>query len=249
VMHDFYIDYELPYLKAIHLLPFLVAPALFKPVVAIWFFAGIALAPPLIMLPRVLLDRRIRFLVLSGVFWAGGIFIEMFLVPHYRAAFTAAIYAIGLQCMRHLRVWRPGGQTVGMVFVRLIVTVCFGLAVLRVFADPLHVYYAQWPGIAWNYEWSGPGQYGAARAEVQEQLERLSSPQLAIVRYASGHYLADEWVYNSPNPDSSKVIWAREMDYRSNLELIRYYKDRQVWLVQPDIKSELLTRYVLPGQK
>jgi len=249
VMRDFYIGFELPYLKIMHRLPFLLAPLVFKPVVAIWFYAGIALAAPLLMLRRALLDRRIRTLVLCGLVWGVGIFIEMFLVPHYLAPFTAAIYAIGLQCMRHLRVWKAGGQPAGVQFVRMTVTICVVLAVLRCFADPLHITYAQWPGIGWNWQWSGPGQYGAARARVEAQLEKLPGRQLAIVRYTPGHYLVDEWVYNDPDIDSSKVIWAREMDAADNEELIHYYKDRKVWLLQPDERPAVVTPYASSEQK
>jgi hypothetical protein len=56
----------------------------------------------------------------------------------------------------------------------------------------------------------------------------------------------DEWVYNAPDIDNSKIIWAREMDESKNLELIRYYKDRKVWLVQPDLQPAGLSQYPLP---
>jgi hypothetical protein len=39
------------------------------------------------------------------------------------------------------------------------------------------------------------------------------------------------------------------MDTANDLELIRYYKDRTVWLVQPDRKPALVSAYSLPGQK
>jgi hypothetical protein len=58
----------------------------------------------------------------------------------------------------------------------------------------------------------------------------------------------DEWVYNAADIDSSKVIWAREMDAANNLDLIRYYKDRQVWLVQPDAQPPKVSPYALPEQ-
>jgi hypothetical protein len=56
----------------------------------------------------------------------------------------------------------------------------------------------------------------------------------------------DEWVYNAPDIDGAKVIWAREMDEGKNRELIQYYKDRKVWLIQPDIQPAELTPYPLP---
>jgi hypothetical protein len=74
-------------------------------------------------------------------------------------------------------------------------------------------------------------------------LENLPGKQLAIVRYCPAHIPIDEWVYNAPDIDGSKVIWAREMDDAENLELIRYYKDRKVWLVEPDSDPRKITPY------
>jgi hypothetical protein len=69
---------------------------------------------------------------------------------------------------------------------------------------------------------------------MKSRLEQLPGKQLAIVRYSADHNPLDEWVYNDPDIDSSKVVWAREMDAADNLELMRYYRDRKVWLVEPD---------------
>ena len=74
-------------------------------------------------------------------------------------------------------------------------------------------------------------------------LEELPGRQLAIVRYAPSHQPMDDWVYNSADIDGSKVIWARDMDAASNRELFEYYKDRKVWLVQPDTGPVSVTPY------
>jgi hypothetical protein len=222
---------------------------LYKPLKAILFFGGIALLPPLIMLWRVFGDRRTRFLLVSTVVLAMGMLAGTFLIPHYLAPFTAAFYAIGLQALRHLRVWNPGGQPVGMSFVRLTVTVCFVLALVRLWAQPLHVRFGDWPGSAWTAEWYGPGQFGAARARVETGLGRLPGRQLVIVRYSPEHDPLNEWVYNAADIDDSKVIWAREMDAANDLELIHYYKDRRVWLVQPDTKPAEVSPYAVPRQE
>jgi hypothetical protein len=59
----------------------------------------------------------------------------------------------------------------------------------------------------------------------------------------------DEWVYNASDIDASRVVWAREMNTAHNLELISYYKDRTVWLVQPDMKPALVSPYAIPRQE
>jgi len=249
VMRDFYYVGELRGFTKFHTLSGFVSETLLKAVRGVLFFAGIALLTPLIMLRRVLMDRRIRFLVLCVVVLTAGIMIEIFLIPHYLAPFTAAFYAIGLQAMRHLRLWSPEGQPVGMTLVRLTVTVCFLLGGLRLCAGPLHLGLPEWPASGWNIKWYGPGHFGTERAHIEAGLEQLPGKQLVIVRYSPEHYAMDEWVYNAADIDGSKVIWAREMESANDLELIRYYKDRRVWLVQPDKQPAELSPYTVSGHE
>jgi hypothetical protein len=214
---------------------------------ALMFFAGPALWLPLMMTRRVLLDRRIRFLVWCLLLLGAGITIEFFTITHYMAPFTAAFYAVGLQAMRHLRVWRPEGRMVGLAAVRLSLAICILLAGLRVFADPLHLTPPEWPAGGWLWQWYGPGHFGEERAQVEARLAQLPGGQVAIVRYSPKHYGFDEWVYNAPDVDNSKVIWAREMDSVSNSDLASYYKDRGIWLVEPDTRPVKVTPYNPPA--
>jgi hypothetical protein len=244
VMQEFYSQDELNSFKAIHSPSGFVPQTLLKVARAVLFSAGLILLAPLIMLRRVFLDRRMRVLIVCTAVLAAGQLVEIFLIPHYVAPFTVAFYAIGLQAMRHLRLWKPEGQPVGMTLVRLIVALCFVLAGMRLYAEPLNLALPVWPA-AWAGEWYGPGPSGIARAHVESELEQLPGKQLVLVRYAPDHDPMDEWVYNAANIDGSKVIWAREMDGAENRELIQYYKDRKVWLVQPDMTSEKVSQYPL----
>jgi hypothetical protein len=247
-MRDFYVHEELGYFRRFHTVRgFLSETLLLKPLRVVLFFAGFALVPPLIMLRRVLLDHRVRFMILCCLALALGMLGETFLIPHYLAPITAAFYVVGLQAMRHLWLWNPGDQPVGAGLVRLTVTLCFALAVIRLYAGPLHLTLAKWPSGEWASAWYGPGELGASRARVEAQLDHLSGKQLAIVQYSPGHSSLDEWVYNAPDIDRSKVIWARDMDPAQNLDLIRYYKDRKVWLVQPDTTPVTVTPYMPQG--
>jgi hypothetical protein len=247
VMRRFYEQQELDEFQKIHNISGFVPQTLLKAAGGILFYAGIIFLVPLIMLRRVLLDRRIRFLILCVLVLMAGQLVEIFLFPHYIAPFTAAFYAIGLQAMRHLRLWRPGDQPVGMTLTRLIVTLCVVLAGVRLGAEPLHLGLPVWPG-SWASEWYGSDRRsGNARAQIESRLEQSPGRQLVIVRYSPAHQSMDEWVYNTADIDNSKVVWAREMNETENLELIDYYKDRKVWLVKPDTQPVEISAYTTPG--
>ena len=247
-LRHFYMVNELGGYKKIHKLSGFFTETSFKAIRCFEFFAGFALLPPLIMMRRVFLDRRIRFLVLCALILAAGMVIEIYLIAHYLAPFTSVFYAIGLQAMRHLRVWSPGGQPVGATLVRLTVMFCIALAGLRLFTGPLHIVIPEWPPSEWADKWYGPEHFGVQRAHIEAGLEQLPGDQLAIVRYFPGHNPLDEWVYNWADIDGSKVVWAREMDSADNLELIHYYHGRKVWLVEPDAQPATVSPYPMPEQ-
>jgi hypothetical protein len=244
MMRDFYVGVELTYSNRLHTVSgFLTEALLFKPLRALLFFSGVLFLPLLVMSRRVLLDRRIRFLVVCTALVVGGVSLETWLIPHYWAAITPALYAIGLQAMRHLRQVRLTGQPAGAAILRFSLLSCLVLAGIRLCAEPLHLTLAPWPSAAWASEWYGPGRLGLPRAEVERNLESMPGKQLAIVRYTPVHSPIDEWVYNAADIDGSRVIWAREMDAASNRELLRYYSDRKAWLVEPDAAPPRVTPY------
>ena len=247
-LREFYCDFEGGGTARRQSLSLFVSETLAKGWRGLIFFSGAALLAPLIMLRRVLLDRRVRFLVLCVLILAAGMAIEIFMIAHYLAPFTAAFYAIGLQAMRHLRLWKPEGRPMGLTWVRLTVCICIAMTGLRLFADPLHIAPPKWPPGEWVSEWYGPGYFGVERARIAAQLEGLPGKQLVIVRYSSNHYPFEEWVYNAADIDNSKVVWAREMDVDHDRELLHYYADRKVWLVQPDSLPPTVSPYQGPAQ-
>jgi hypothetical protein len=177
--------------------------------------------------------------VISSVF-ALGLVINAFPSAHYIAPLTGALYIFMLQLMRHLRLWRPGGQTSGLLLVRALTLVCVILAAVRLSAHPLHLYIGRWPEAA---TWFGHEPTEKARANLQARLETFQGGQLAVVRYSPDHSSFKDWVYNAADIDHSKVVWAREMDPASDAELLRYFSDRTAWLVEPDANPPRLSPY------
>ena len=242
-MRDFYVNIELPLHTLMH------APATYLPVTlgkfgyTLVFFAGFALLPPLITLRRTLTDRRIRFLVLSVALLGVGMAIEVYLIPHYVAPFTAAFYAIGLQSMRHFRQLRLSCAPVGRTLSRLLILVCLLMGAARLAVGPLHIQMVEFPAGSWDFFWYGPGHFGTQRAQAQAKLAAHPGKQLAIVRYSASHYAMDEWVYNGADLAGSQLLWARSMGPKQDRELIAACPDRTPWLIQPDNPAATVTPY------
>ncbi len=246
-MRDFYEKTEMSAFNRTQSLKRFLPYTLLKALITLLFYAGPALFLPLIMMRRVLLDRRIRFLVLCTLVLMLGLTIEIFLMSYYEAPYTAVFYGIGLEAMRHLRVWKPEGRPVGIASARLIVFLCVALAGMRLFAEPLHLAPPEWPPSNWDMTWFGPEHYGMARAQIEARLDGLPGRQLVIVHYSAQHYSLDEWVYNSADINDSKVIWAGDMGAADNLKLIDYYRNRRVWLVEPDAIPVRIVAYEESG--
>jgi len=238
VMHDFYQIWEMRDFRFAHTLPGFVANTALKAATTLLFFCGPALLAPLTMLPYLFRDRRVRYLAVAATVFGLGLCANVWFFPHYAAPLTGAIYVLLLQGMRHLRQCRSGGSPIGLALVRCIPVVCLLLAGARAYAEPLGLSIGRWPAM-----WYGTEPLGLPRAKVAAQLALLPGSQLAIVRYSPEHTPFDEWVYNAADIDASKVVWAREMDASSNAEMLRYFQNRQIWLVEPDFDPPRISRY------
>jgi hypothetical protein len=128
------------------------------------------------------------------------------------------------------------------------VTLCFVMVGMRLYSGPFHFQVNEWPP-TWNVSWYGPNHFGVQRNNIERSLENQPGNQLVLVRYSSTHIPFDEWVYNAADIDNSKVIWAREMDETNNIELLRYYQGRNVWLVQPDSQPPTISPYPIPASQ
>jgi len=168
--------------------------------------------------------------------------VNTFFFPHYVSAFTGVFYVVLMQAMRHLRLWHPCGQPVGLFLVRVLPVICLVLVAVRLGAQPLKIDIGRWPAIA---TWYGTERPGGSRARVLADLANRPGRQLAIVRYASGHSVFDDWVYNTADIDGSRVVWAREMDADHNRALLSYFRDRSAWLVEPDFDPPRITQFAM----
>ena len=186
------------------------------------FYLGPLLALPVVMTllikPRQFLRSAITgktgFLV--GVCGATfiGLALPIYFMVHYAAPITAAIYALVLQAMRYLRLWRWRGKRAGLGIVRAVPAFCVLLFLVRAVAPQLHIP----TPIDWTPTWASEHYQHWDRAKVVRQLRALPGKQLVIVRYNQYHNSANEWVYNRADIDAAKIVWARDMGDSENAD-------------------------------
>jgi hypothetical protein len=189
------------------------------------FYLGPVLTLPLVFLPWAWKDRRIRFLLISGAVFLASTLAGIWFYPHYAAPATAILYAVLVQCIRHMRVWRWHGPA-GVLLARGVPAVCVLMLFVRLADQPLTDFMP--PDFPMTWCCTRPG--GIYRADILRRLRQEGGRHLVLVRWKPGDNPFEQWVYNEPDIDRSAVVWAWETEHPD--PLLRYYKDRRVWLLR-----------------
>ena len=214
----------------------------------LWFFyLGPLFTLPVLLLAVILprgfgfkdISRRSRFLLTVAGFTSLAAMLPIFCSPHYIAPLVCLIYALLLAALQRIRKWRWRGKPTGLAIVRAVPIVALVLLVLCVVAPALHIENSPAP-----WTWCSPWNQVVNRAVIQAHVENLPGRYLLLVRYGSQHDSRESWVFNRADIDHSKVVWANDMGPEQNQELIDYFKDRQVWLVEPDAMPARISTYL-----
>jgi hypothetical protein len=72
------------------------------------------------------------------------------------------------------------------------------------------------------------------RSEIEERFNKLPGEHLVLVRYSPKHNVHEEFVYNDADIDRSKTVWAREIPGVDFQPLLTYFRNRDVWVLEPD---------------
>lgn len=198
---------------------------------SLWFAVlGQLFTVPFLTIRYVVRDRRMRLPLIVALTCYLGLILVVWFQAHYAAPLIAALFLLTLQAIRHLRRVVLNRWPVGIFLTRLLVVVAVTWILLQA-----------------EHGWKYPVQrWTQRRLETIKTLESIPGQHLVLVRYSPNHNVHGEWVYSSADIDHSRIVWAREIPGRDLGPLLEYFKDRQVWVVQPDALPIILQPYSKP---
>ncbi|HEY4740228.1 MAG TPA: hypothetical protein VIH76_06500 [Candidatus Acidoferrales bacterium] len=184
----------------------------------------------LVTLPWLWRDRKVRSLSFLVAVCLAAVIAVVWFEPHYAAPMTAALFGIVVQAIRYLRRWKWRGRAIGIRITHAVVIFAFALI-------PVHAW------MSWHHPRDTNDEHTRYRAKFASELESAPGEQLVIVRYSSDHDPGEEWVYNRADIDHAKIVWAREIRDEDVHPLLDYFRNRNIWLAEPDADPPRLSPY------
>ena len=87
------------------------------------------------------------------------------------------------------------------------------------------------------------------RKPVEKQLAAIPGGHLVLVRYSKNHNSGEEYVYNEADIDHAKIVWAREIPGVELKPLLTYFRNRNVWVYEPDEDDSAVHPYTEAGDR
>ena len=202
----------------------------------IWrFYFGPALSVPLMMLPLLWRKGRMRLLFAAGGLTVVATLIEVGSSPHYAAAATGCFLAIIVAGFRRLcaRPWGVRYAIAAPIILLLIIGVRIGL-------EQVHLPFTQ---RANSGSWCCVPPGNPAKSQILATLDRIGGRHLVLVKPKTDPDNVFQWIYNDADIDASKVVWARDMGPQENAELLHYFRDRTIWMLDVNVKPARMVRW------
>jgi hypothetical protein len=155
---------------------------------------------------------------------------------HRHSAFALALPVLGLLALRMVTSFaRPPAAARGAwlgASLELLVVIFF---VLQVCEMQRNLYADAFPYVDDLRE--------PFRKPVEKQLAALPGEHLVLVRYSKDHNSGEEYVYNDSDIDDAKTVWAREIPGMDLGPLLNYFRNRDVWVYEPDKDDSTVSPY------
>ena len=223
VLRDFHVDLETVAYRHQQSLPDWLSTARdkYSELAVIHFptaFRYLVLAILVLTIPGVIrYDPRGTLILIVLAAFIVGTLPEIFMSHRYTAPAASLLFLLVLRSLRRVRRWRWRGNPVGRSLVRVCAVTC-------VIAFTLTTVRQLMAGSEWQ-------RWAEQRVAFIERLKSQSGQHLVLVRKGPEYSPHQEWVVNSADIDSARVVWAREMDPTRNRRLLEYFRDRQAWLL------------------
>ena len=195
------------------------------------------LLPPLLLaLPAFFLVRRrmpMAWLAATILLFALGSNFYPYFFPHYLAAIACLFLLAAVMALDRIAGWTPRGLPAGREAALWLLLLggahflfWYGLHAIGD-ADVLRAMdrYQPWDAI--------PLDDPEGRIAVNNTLEAQPGKQLVFVRYWPRHAY-HEWIHDAADIDRSQIVWAQDLGAERDDLLVRYYRDRTAWLLEPD---------------
>jgi len=223
VYHDFELD-EHRKLTSLRLFSW---DALFK-LIFLWrFYLGIACSATITFADRILSVRRTRVIWFAMLINLVQVITEQSSYPHYLATATAPIFLFIVQGFRRLMQCSPKRFPLGPFAVFSAIPLMLIVLVFRAAMSPQTAP----AGLSNFISWCCNDARLYDRYPLVESVAAQPGKHLVIIGYDTATYKFD-WVYNEPDIDGARIIFARDMGPVANHQLITMYPDRRVWKVR-----------------
>jgi hypothetical protein len=170
-----------------------------------------------------------RYTPLSSTFllvWIGLFAVVWWPLSSYPAPLLVSFFGLAFLGLRYLRSLRFRGHKAGYYWARGFVLVLLIIS-LSGFYDRFQ--------LGKRLQWVFPAPWNIERQRITHQLENSGGDHLLIVRYSRGlHVPYQEWVYNGPDIDHQRVVFARSMGNSEDCRLMAHFSRRKIWYLYPD---------------
>lgn len=174
------------------------------------------------------IDSNTRLLIAIWAATGAGLALEIFHANHYSAPLTGAIVALLVIALRYGRSLRIGTKPVGKFLSRAVSAASFVVILAYACLLLMHFSFAL-ERSNFNFPWLLPQ---SQQQQIRATLSQTADLHLLIVHYTPGVQFGwVGWVENEADIDHSRIVWAWDLGPEKNRELLDYYKDRRVWLV------------------
>ena len=191
--------------------------------------------------------RRNAFLIGSLGFFMAAYMLETWNFPHYTAPVMPLILIVLMRGFQQLRTYQWRQRPVGVFLTR-----AMPVGVLLTLALPASTTLLGTPRIEESLTQACcVTDNDSLRHALSTRLRAIEGKHLVLVASGPHNPVHYEIVYNDPDLEAARIVWARNLDPQRDSRLIDHFKDRQVWQFEwrPDLPAAYtLTRLSGPAE-